>query len=115
MAESQDAGLEVKDMLYLPEEEDFEYVDGRAVARVSRPSVDKQERGDGTMKNIWIDQSDAVLTIRIDLTKRSTPSKDGRLILATTGSPIKLSGGLQLSVCCLQDEKRSYGYNDSKT
>ena len=58
------------------------------------------------MKNIWIDQSAAVLTIRIDLAERTSPSKEGRLVLATTGGGVKLPGGLELSVLCLRDEKK---------
>ncbi len=58
------------------------------------------------MKNIQIDKGATTLTVRIDLTERPTPSKEGRLILATTGGRmIKLAGGLQLSVLCLQDKK----------
>ncbi len=59
------------------------------------------------MKNIEIDLGAAVLTIRIDLSKRPSPSKEGRLVLATTGRAVKLAGGLELSLLCLKDDREA--------
>lgn len=56
-------------------------------------------------KNIDIELTAGYLTIRIDLGEQATPSKEGRLILATTGRMIRLEHGLQLSLLCLKDEK----------
>ncbi len=58
------------------------------------------------MKNIEIDLGATLLTIRIDLSKRTSPSKEGQRVLATTGRAVKLAGGLELSVLCLRDEKK---------
>ena len=56
------------------------------------------------IKNINIVQDSKVLTIRIRLTEKTTPSKEGRLVLATTDGEMQLYG-LRLSVLCLQEKK----------
>ncbi len=57
------------------------------------------------MKNIRIDQSVTVLSIHIYLDAPPYPSKEGRLILASTDGVVKLPGGVSLSVQCMKDEK----------